>query len=163
MKPNHIFTVCAVLLMAGTASKVHAGSSERAFVAGVVTGAVVTNTFDRPRFGVGYTSCRPVHVPVHCGPTYVVRRPTYVRTSYGSTRGTYVTSAQSNSYLNEQVVESGGYYKVVREKVWVPGYQERRQTVGGTWIIRNVPGRYDFQTRRVWVPRSSYSRVVYVR
>lgn|GEM_PF-5666927 len=164
MKPLYIFTASLAFILSGTARHAYAGSSERAFVAGAIGGAVVTHAFNRPRFGVGYSHCRPVHVPVTCAPTYVVRRPTYVRTSYGSSsRGTYVTSARSNSYLNETVVESGGYYKVVRERVWIPAYREKVQTAGGAWIVRYIPGRYDFQTRRVWVPKSGRSRVVYVR
>jgi len=164
MKPLYILTASFAFILSGTARNAYAGSTERAFVAGAIGGAVVTHAFNRPRFGASYSRCRPVHVPVTCGPTYVVRSPTYVRTSYGtSTRGSYVTSARSNSYLNETVVDNGGYYKVVREKVWVPAYKEKVRTASGVWIVRHVPGRYDFQTRRVWVPRSSRSRVVYVR
>lgn len=72
-----------------------------------------------------------------------------------------------------------GRYETVRERVWIPGYNERiwrpaeygfRYDACGArirFVVREgcfenvwVPGRYEVQTRRVWVPFSRGRRVI---
>lgn len=158
MKMTTLFSTLALTAaLVVPTQRAEAGSNERAFVAGVVGGALLhhaATSHYRPRV----TTTRV---------TYSSRAPRYRE----HRRSTYVTSARSNSYVTERVHVSrpSGHYVTRHEKVWVPGYREKTRLSCGTWVVRNHPGHYEVRPRRVYVEssrtrhRPRHRRVVYTR
>jgi len=154
MKTTLICTLTLALLASGAPRRAEAGDKERAFVAGVIGGAVLRHAISgsHPRVTTRHISTRS-----DCSTTY--------------RRASHLNSARSISYLNERVhvVEPSGYYETRHVKVWVPGYREKFRQSRGTWVIRDVPGRYEVRRQKVWVEnrpyrhRRSTRRVVYTR
>lgn len=153
MKRSILLTAGLAFVLAGIPREAEAGSSERAFVAGVIGGAVLASAVHDTNYTV-----RTNAVFGNAGSCYSGNRVVTRTTHY---------SRPARNYTS--VSTRGGYYEVRREKVWVPGYREKVRASCGRWIVRDVPGYYEYQKRRVWVPerrvvhRPSHSRVVYVR
>ena len=154
MKTTLLCTLTLALLASGAPRRAEAGDKERAFVAGVIGGAILQQAVShhQPRVTTRYVTGN-----TSCSNTY--------------RRASYVSSARSNSYLNERVVVSrpSGYYQTRHVKVWVPGYRQKYRKPCGTWVIRQVPGHYEYRRQKVWVEGQPYRhrratrRVVYTR
>lgn len=151
-----LFSTMALALALGVPTRrAEAGSEERAFVAGVVGGALLHHAATR---SPSRSHTRIVHT-THAPRRQVSRRAHVTRGPVVS-HDTYVTSARTSSHVTKRVRTTRSYGRRAprHEKVWVPGYREKYQRSCGTWVVRKVPGHYEVRPRRVYVESNSYRR-----
>lgn len=155
MKTTVLCTLTLALVAATAPRRAAAGDKERAFVAGVIGGALLhraASSHGTSRVHTRYITSRSScggYGSVYSGGTRHVRRRYPARTV--------------------RVKRPSGHYETRHVKVWVPGYREKVRQPCGTWVIRNVPGHYEVRRQKVWVEsapyrhRTSRRRVVYTR
>jgi hypothetical protein len=163
MKNPMLITILAALTVFSVPQRSQAGDKERAFVAGMIGGAVLTSAVRSDHHRSTYISSRNVsYTAPSCNSRIVIREPSSNYTRYPSR---YVR--------HERVYESepSGHYEIRQRKVWVPGYQQKYRDSCGRWVVRQVSGYYEIRNERVWVEDRTYvrrsapsrTRIVYVR